>query len=115
MTYPAHIVCTWVLTVPKGKSVKLTFLDFDLKGDQPQANGTSCDHAQDYIEVRDGQSYTSPQKDRFCGDSTYEKNLPPVQITEGRYMWVRFQASNRTKRKWRGFRAQFQAVDLDCK
>ncbi|KAJ7371387.1 hypothetical protein OS493_025849 [Desmophyllum pertusum] len=107
--YPLNSSCDWLITVPDGKIVKLSFdgyLDF------PDSTNNTC--ITDYVEILDGKQSTSKSKGRFCA-TRLEK---PV-ISSGRYMWVRFRADNiRQKNHWdqlpkdyMGFKATFTALD----
>ena len=97
--YPPSSSCDWLITVPKGKYVKLVFEKFDLE----PTSGPGC--PQDYVEVFDGSDSSSTSKGRFCGFST------PDNITSsGRYMWVRFRA-DMANSYYDGFKATFSAED----
>ena len=59
----------------------------------------TCDH----VEVRDGQSASSPELETFCGD-----NKPSPLRSSGRYLWVEFHSDSRTVGN--GFSASYRAV-----
>ncbi|KAJ7371397.1 hypothetical protein OS493_025859 [Desmophyllum pertusum] len=107
--YPLNSSCDWLITVPDGKIVKLSF---DGYLDLPVWINNTC--ITDYVEILDGKQSTSKSKRRFCAKRREE----PV-ISSGRYMWVRFRADNiRQKNHWNqlpedymGFKATFTALD----
>lgn len=100
--YPSHLSCTWLITVPDGKIVKLSFHMFSL----PER--TPC--SPDYVEVLDGKYSYSESKGRLCGRSTRPKAIR----SSGRYMTVRFR-SGQMGSFIDGFRATFIAEDKPSK
>lgn len=98
-SYPPDLSCDWLITVPEGKIVKLSFDILDL---YLSAWG-KC--TEDYVEVLDGRYSSSLSKGRFC-DST-----PGDIYSSGRYMRVRFKSgSDSTSYSFGGFKASFIAV-----
>ncbi|KAK2147338.1 hypothetical protein LSH36_558g01028 [Paralvinella palmiformis] len=70
--------CFWLLTVARGSTVNIIFVDLDLEADD------QC--AYDYVEVRD-QSAIGPVRGRFCGST-----IPvPVQTKTNR-AWLKFRS-----------------------
>ncbi|XP_061753832.1 procollagen C-endopeptidase enhancer 2-like isoform X2 [Nerophis ophidion] len=57
--YKPNSKCTWIVTVPEGKVVMLTFRVFDLEAD------SQCRY--DYLDVYNGRSNTVQKLGRFCG------------------------------------------------
>lgn len=99
--YPPDLSCDWLITVPEGKIVKLSFDSFDLQS----ANWGQCE--EDYVEVLDGNYNSSLSVERFCGFGT-----PRDIRSSGRYMRVRFKSdSESTYFRYRGFKASFIAED----
>ena len=99
-SYPADLSCDWLITVPRGKIVKLSFDILDLYS----SGWGEC--AKDYVEVLDGRYNSSLSKGRFC-DST-----PRDIRSSGRYMRVRFKSdSDSTYFRLGGFEASFTAED----
>lgn len=96
--YPPGLSCSWLITVPKGKIVKLTFSRFKLDP------GWGCG---DYIEVLDGQYALSKRQGKYCG---YDPS-PGVIHSSGRYMRVEFRTNSLQSTKHEGFEATFKAVD----
>ena len=105
--YPSYATCIWVITVPPGKSVKLTFEDFALL-DCP----LDLEVFKDYVEIRDDLSSRGVELGRYNCDYT-----PPDVYSTGRYMWVKFHSSfsSAPRKKDKGFKAHFQAVDPPSK
>ena len=102
-SYPAGSSCDWLITVPEGKIVKVSFNRFELE----PSYGSRC--TADYVEVFDGSSSSSKSKGRFCGFST-----PDDIHSSGRYMWVRFRA-DLSRSYYDGFKATFSAEDKPSK
>ena len=96
--YPPNITCTWVITVPDGKIVKLTFNSFQLEYER------HC--FDDYVEVLDGKSDTSDSKGKYCGVSK-----PDDIRSSARYLRVHFRSDDDHLSLNEGFEATFQAVD----
>ena len=92
--------CDWLITVPEGTIVKLSFDRFELK----PSFGTIC--TVNYVEILDGKSSYSESKGKFCG---YTK--PEDIRSSGPYMLVRFRADLSTGKYYRGFNATFTAED----
>ena len=63
--YPMGVQCTWVISVPAGRRVKLAFEDFNLglKVDVICENRDSTD----YVRIRDGRMEDSKELALFCG------------------------------------------------
>lgn len=98
LNYPNSVTCTWIIEVPEGYQVQLTFNTFKLE-DCAISSICTCDH----VEVRDGQTENSPSLKKHCGN---EKPTP--LRSSGRYMWVEFDSDSQTTEK--GFNASFVAV-----
>ena len=96
--YPPGSSCDWLITVPEGTTVRLSFNRFELK----PSYGSSC--TADYVEILDGKSSDSKSKGKFCGYTT-----PENIHSSGRYMWVRFRAGLSANIYYEGFRATFTA------
>ena len=101
--YPPSMSCVWVITVPNGKRVKLTFDDFSTESNYP------CGGNGDFVEVRDGRYSYSRKTGTYCGKST-----PSVVRSSDRYMWVKFN-SDSDSATYRGFKAHYKAEDKECK
>ena len=97
--YPNSMLCTWKLTAPVGKRIKLTFNYFRLESGTCSSN--------DYLEVRDGSSSTSLKKGTYCG------SYAPTITSSGRYLWLRFRSNAHLS--YKGFQARYQLVSTSCK
>ena len=95
--YPNSNTCRWVVTVPEGHRVKLTFQTFLLETCIVPSLCT-CDH----VEVRDGKDGDSSKLGKYCGSKTPD----PIYST-GRFMWIEFESDFRTTET--GFRATYIA------
>ena len=98
LPYPDSVTCTWIIEVPENYHVELRFDTFRLETCVISSLCT-CDH----VQVRDGQTASSPELKELCGDQT-----PSPLRSTGRYLWVEFKSDSRTVGN--GFRAFFKAV-----
>ena len=96
--YPASTECTWIITAPAGKYVKLNFTDFALSSCADSCSSANCS----YVELYDGGSDSSPSLGRFCGGPT-----PQPTSSSGHQMFVKFNSGNTVDR---GFEAKYSAV-----
>lgn len=97
--YPSNMVCTWKITAPSGKRLKLSFNYFKLERGICSSN--------DYLEVRDGLSATSVKKGSYCG------SYAPTITSSGRYLWVRFRSDSQLS--YKGFEVRYSVVSTSCK
>ena len=98
--YPPELYCEWLITVPEGKKVELTFERFELDFATVEFG------CSDYVQIHDGDSIQSNAIENFCG------NVIPKPIkSSGRHMYIRFQADSDYDRPRRGFKATFKAVE----
>ena len=105
--YPSGFTCVWIVSVPEGKAVKLTFENFHIETDTP--NCTTSSNPKDYVQIRDGESMYSERLVVACG---YGGAPPPVVYSTGRYLWVRFSSiSPGSWQRSKGFKAHFKAID----
>ena len=91
--------CLWVITVPEGKRMKLSFQYFDV---QWSAN---CD--KDYVKVYDGLNPTSTLMKTLCGASL---KLREEIYSSGRHLIVQFRSDGDNDDNY-GFKAQFEEVN----
>lgn len=102
-SYPTGLNCTWVISVPEGNIVRLSFTKFDMN---------YAGECEDHVEVFDGQFTSSKRLERFCArQDPLSKDLH----SSGRYMTVRFKSEYRqlyfeAPNEHEGFEAQFRAV-----
>ena len=97
--YPNNMICTWKITVPSGKRIKLYFDSFRLESGVCSAN--------DYLEIRDGSSSTSLKKGTYCG--SYASTV----TSSGRHLWVRFRSDSAIG--YKGFQARYEVISKSCK
>ena len=98
LPHPPNIHCRWLITVPSGYRVKLTFTHFQLGGGAKQhCNSTGM------VAIRDSYSDREPDKAVLCGGS----QSSPV-YSNGRLLMVTFKSGDVAGSQ--GFRAYFEAV-----
>lgn len=85
--------CKWVLSVYDGNKIAIGFNEFDLE--------ISEDCASEYVELRDGESESSPLLGRYC------ESAPMVVIGSRNKMWMRYRSVG-TGRK--GFEATWTTM-----
>uniref|UniRef100_A0A3Q4HQ04 Peptidase domain containing associated with muscle reration 1 n=1 Tax=Neolamprologus brichardi TaxID=32507 RepID=A0A3Q4HQ04_NEOBR len=94
-SYPTNARCEWIVQMERGSSIQLRFSLLSLESDH------SCRY--DYIEVRDGDSLTSPVIGRFCGDQ-----LPPPIKSSGNFLHILFTSDGYNN--FDGFVLTFQEI-----
>ena len=113
--YPKDVRCIWKISVPAGKVVKLTFVNFKLKLDPEDCKRRMNDS--DRVQVRDGKAKRKAKKPKtfavYCG--YYAFMGPPDVYSTGNYMSVIFQSISDSEESARGFKARFEAVDPKSK
>uniref|UniRef100_A0AAR2LKU6 Metalloendopeptidase n=1 Tax=Pygocentrus nattereri TaxID=42514 RepID=A0AAR2LKU6_PYGNA len=97
--YRPNKVCVWKITVAQGYHVGLMFQSFEIE------RHDSC--AYDYLEVRDGNSESSPLLGRFCG---YDK--PDDIKTSSNQLWMKFVSDGSVNKA--GFAANFFKEMDEC-
>ena len=108
--YPDDVQCIWIVSVPAGKVVKLTFKKFQLELDPEDCKLSDY---KDYVQIRDGQVPNGKELAVYCG---YYGIMGPSDVySTGNYMSVMFQAISDGKQSSRGFKALFEAVDPQSK
>ena len=100
--YLSHMSCNWLITVPDGKTVKLSFDIFELL-----TWSATC--TADYVEILYGKNGILSEKGKFCGYT-----IPEEIHSSGRYMLVRFR-SGQIRTNYKGFKATFTAEDKPSK
>lgn len=98
--YPTNMVCTWKITSPAGKRIKISFNYFRLESGICSSN--------DFLEVRDGSSSTSIRKGTYCG------SYAPTITSSGQYLWIRFRSGSLIGYN-KGFEARYSFVKVACK
>ncbi|KAG5835270.1 hypothetical protein ANANG_G00271770 [Anguilla anguilla] len=97
--YRPNKVCVWTITVAQGFNVGLAFQSFEIE------RHDSCSY--DYLEVRDGNSETSPLLGRFCG---YDK--PDDIMTSSNQLWMKFASDGSVNKA--GFAVNFLKEVDEC-
>ena len=106
--YDANRICTWNITVPHGKIIKLTFLNFTLvAGENDDCAGAAANSARVFI-TNVASHGGKPNDFKICG-----QKLPHPVYSEGNVIQVRFES--RTGLVNKGFNATFQAIDGDSR
>ncbi|KAA0704371.1 Bone morphogenetic protein 1 [Triplophysa tibetana] len=97
--YRPNKVCVWKIIVPQGFHVGLSFQSFEIE------KHDNC--AYDYLDVRDGDSESSPLLGRFCG---YEK--PGDIKSSSNQLWIKFVSDGSVNKA--GFSANFFKEIDEC-
>ncbi|XP_068690309.1 tolloid-like protein 2 isoform X1 [Montipora capricornis] len=98
--YRINMKCRWIITVPTGNRIKLSFQIFDLGA---TATGQeNCDKV-DHVEIRDSFNDADPGYGTFCGDEA-----PAPIYSVGPKMVVTFVSDQETI--FQGFEARFDAI-----
>ena len=108
--YQDYTTCGWLICVPGGKRVNLTFTDFELGKSVVDSKDNLCIRKSvdmDYVDVSEGNWFGDKTRGIYCGTKT-----PFNVYSSGSHMWVRFDASRDGVRANKGFKARFEAVDL---
>lgn len=88
-SYPANSSLTWIISVSQGNRVRIII----------SALQTTCDT--DYLEIRDGDSMTSPLISRYCGDVGYTE-----LTSSGTRVLIHFVSDDVIDESKRGFQLQ---------
>ena len=67
--YPNNVDCIYIIAQPTYTVFKLNFLSMDI--DECTQSSCSSQCPWDYIDIRDGQSESSPLLKQLCGNNTY--------------------------------------------
>ena len=106
--YPEGLRCTWLISVPEGHNVKLSFTKFDLNW-----HGGTCG---DNVDILDGQNTFSERLEKYCA---YNDPSPKGVVSNGRYMMIIFRADFRRyfggSNQRKGVVANFRAVKKSSK
>ena len=106
--YNADNICTWNITVPSGKIIKLSFLNFTLvAGENEDCAGALAGSARVFI-TNVASHGGKPNDFKICG-----QKLPLPVYSEGNFIQVRFESRTGTVNK--GFNATFEAIDEDSR
>ena len=93
--YPASRDCSWIITAPSDKLVKLAFTELALGSCEFSCSSDNCT----YVELYDGSSANSSSLGRFCNGSILQD-----VFSSGNQMFVNFRSGSSLDR---GFEAQY--------
>lgn len=95
--FPAGIKCTWVITVPEGRYVKLRMKSLKLD--------RTCSYS--FLYIWDGWNSTGDLLNKFCGEE-----FQPSVFSSGRYLRVHLDSSRVAASSYHapGFDAVYEAV-----
>ena len=115
-TYQHNLNCEWLIRMPVGDRIKLTFLTFDIEqhsscryynilSSQSLVNSDNVlynsVHRYDSVEVREGGDEESPLVGRYCGNT-----LPPSYVSQGNQVLVHFRSD--WSQAGLGFKAKYE-------
>lgn len=89
-------ICEWRIAVTLGERISLNFTVFGLRRGSGKCR-------EEYVEVRDGHSKSSPLIGRYCG-----KKVPPSIWSTGSRLWIRYLSGEAVGKL--GFKASYKAV-----
>ena len=103
--YLRGLHCEWLITVPEGKLVELSFDRFNLI---PEGESIGCLY--NSVQVYDGDYKSGDSLGIYCDDA-----VPEPLKSSGRYIWVRFISEVGYDSQYLEFKATFNAVDKQVK
>ena len=90
--------CSWIISVPQGYHV---LLSFNRKDFHIHSCNETCDC--DFLEVREGLTSKGKLLGEYCGNTA-----PSSIYANGRHLWLRFVSDKISNNK--GFRATYEAI-----
>ena len=81
-SYPPMADCVYLIALPVGSYVNISFLSMDVHCDEKPVHHSLSD----YIEMRDGSSEDSPLMGKWCGNGS---NVPMFMQTTQNYLRIR--------------------------
>ena len=103
--FPINSDCTWNITVPAGRIIKVTFLSFDLDPLQnPSCQGASGGPRVFITEVA---SNDGAEEFKICG-----ARLPDPVYSVGNFIQVRLRSA---ATGYKGFNASYEAIDEELR
>jgi len=111
--YPDDVTCTWTISVPDGKVVKLTFERFQVSLLFPSVcNIDNNVRIRDHVQIRDGKKKSKVLAE-YCG---YYGSMGPSDVySSGGTLSVIFNSVSDGEENSSGFKARFEAVDIQSK
>ncbi|XP_077301904.1 cubilin-like [Arctopsyche grandis] len=101
--YSGGIRCTYLLSLPEGKAIALSFVEFDIE------EGSYPDCKYDGVKVFDGDNENSTQLGKFCGSISVK---PDDLVSSLNYLYLEFITDESMGGS--GFVASYTSVDIDC-
>ncbi|XP_025082115.1 low-density lipoprotein receptor-related protein 4-like isoform X2 [Pomacea canaliculata] len=98
--YPPDQDCVYIIRAPTGYRITLTFVHFELATD-----GFNCQ--QDYVQLRDGELWTSPFLSIYCNTTAYTRR------SSSNTMWIKFHSDS--SQSAAGFQASYTAAVIPLK
>lgn len=89
--YSSDLDCAWLLILPIGMTIKITFEDLELE--------PSCS---DYVTIKNGRSHDSPLIGQYCGNNKPDKAI----VSEGHTMLIEFHSDSKNQKK--GFKIRYE-------
>ncbi|XP_050535178.1 cubilin [Daktulosphaira vitifoliae] len=102
--YPNDKVCTYIISQPVGKAIRLTILSMDIE----DVTYPNCTY--DSLEIRDGDTENSNRIAMLCGHTDKLPKLP--FISTHNFMILKFTTDSSNNNK--GFRANYTTIDITC-
>ncbi|XP_041372182.1 cubilin-like [Gigantopelta aegis] len=102
-SYPHDRECIYIINLPVGNRVTLTFAAFNLEG--PSIANANCSY--DYLEIRDGGSMSNALLGLFCGTQ-----IPANQVSTQNMMWLKFRTDGSVSNT--GFQATYTSEVASC-
>jgi len=103
--FPTNSDCTWNITVPAGRIIKVTFLSFDLDPSQnPSCLGASGGPR---VFITNVASNDGAQEFKICG-----ARLPSPVYSVGNFIQVRLRSAGTG---YKGFNASYEAIDKELR
>lgn len=90
--YPNNVECIWTIQMPVGARITLNWQNIDIEAQD------TCNY--DYVQLRNGNSSTSPLVGKYCGKA------PPATFTStGNSLYIKFVSD--TSSTGNGFRLSY--------
>ncbi|XP_047482510.1 LOW QUALITY PROTEIN: cubilin-like [Penaeus chinensis] len=101
VNYNHNIDCVWIISVPRGKVINVTFDHFHLEA-------MGCRY--DWLQIHDGRRSTAPLIGRYCGQTLPGNNGTVITTHNVMYLWFRSDESHAAT----GFSLTWNATDPVC-
>ncbi|XP_077300380.1 cubilin homolog [Arctopsyche grandis] len=101
--YSINKKCTYLISVPEKKAIKLSFVDFAIEGN----SYPTCNY--DYLKIFDGDNENSTLMGKYCGDSSLK---PSDLVSKLNYLFLEFNSDDSIAAA--GFVANYTTINLKC-